>query len=145
MILKPGLYDDRLGAGQFDHVGIRHPVGRGDDDLIAGVQRGLKQVIQAVLGAAGDEDLIGAVFEPVFTPELVADRLFQRGRAVNGRVFGLALFEGGDRGLLDVLRRVEIGFARAEADDVPSRGAQFGRAGRHRERGGRFDAGRALR
>src|SRR5690606_40531049 len=50
------------------------------------------------------------------------DRFFQFGNAVHGGVFRrLTALDRLDRGLLDVVGRIEIRFARSEADDVTAR------------------------
>src|SRR3546814_17463687 len=61
-------------------------------------------------------------------------------RAVDIGVFGLARPDRLDRGFLDEIRGVEIGFARTQADNVAALPFQLKRLGGKRERGGRRDA-----
>ena len=75
-----------------------------------------------MLAAAAHDDLRWLVSEAVLALEFVGDGLAQFRDAAGRRVFGEP---GGERlggGVLDVLRRVEIRFAGAEADDVLARG-----------------------
>ena len=75
-----------------------------------------------MLGAVAHDDLARAIFEAVVGRELIRDRLAQFRQAGAGRVFREAALERSDRGRLDVLRRVEVGFAGAEAADVDAFG-----------------------
>src|ERR1035441_4240869 len=75
-----------------------------------------------MFAAARDDDLGGLVSQSVLALEFGGDGLAQFGDAAAGSVFGEP---GGERlggGVLDMLRRVEIRFARAEPDDVLARG-----------------------
>ena len=71
-----------------------------------------------MLGAVAHDDLARAIFEAVVGREFIRDRLAQFRQTGAGRVFREAGLERSDRGRLDVLRRVEVGFAGAEAADV---------------------------
>ncbi len=82
---------------------------------------------------------LARVVQPVVALELGDDRLLQAGRAVDRGVFGEAPVDRGDRRVLDVLRRVEIRLAGAEADDVLAFGLERGGAGGDGEGGGGFD------
>ena len=65
-----------------------------------------------------DEAVGGGDVEAVVAPELGGDRFLQLGDAVDIGVFGLALVDGADRRVLDVLGRVEVGLAGRQRDDV---------------------------
>ena len=138
-LLDAGLDDHRLAVGEDDDVGIRHPVGRGNDDFVAGVDHGLRQVEEALLAAARHQNLLGRVVESVVALELGDDRRLQAGGAVDRRVFGEARVDRRDRRILDVLRGVEIGFAGAEADDVAAARLERGGAGGDGQGGGGLD------
>ena len=118
VVLRLGRDDDRLRADELGHLGIAEPVGRGDDDFIARIERGEHGVEAGVLGAAGDDDLGGLVIESVVGLELLADGGTQFGNAGGRRVLGEAGVERPHGRGLDVLGRIEIGLAGAEADDV---------------------------
>ncbi len=65
----------------------------------------------------------------VFLEELVGDGLSQLGDAGDGGVLGATGLERLDRGVLDVLRRVEIRLSGTEAGDVLPFGLHFFRLG----------------
>ena len=126
-VLDLGLDDHRLGAGQQHDVGIAHPIRRRDDHLVAGVERGQQRVVQHLLAAAADGDLRRLVGQPVLALEFLGDRPLQLGDAVDGGIFRLAALDRLDRRLLDVVGRIEIGFAGAKADHVEAGGFQLAR------------------
>src|SRR5581483_10142657 len=97
-----------------DHFRIAQPVGRGDDHFIALLARGENDVLARVLSAARNNYLRRLVAEAVLALELVRDRLPQFGNAARRRVFGETVRERFGAGVLDVLRSIEIRFARAE-------------------------------
>ena len=125
VILKPlrerAGDDDRGAAGELHHVGIADPVGRGDDDLVAGVDRGEERVEEHLLAAGRDDDLVGGVVEAVLAGELGGDGAAQLGDALGRGVAGLAAVDGGLAGGADVGGRVEVGLAGGETDDVAAR------------------------
>src|SRR4029077_10292521 len=89
------------------------------DHLFAGVQRRHKSVVKPLLAAGANGDLARLVVEAVLTLELFDDRILEFGDAVDGRViWRLAALDRLDRGLLDVVRGIEIGFAGAEPDNI---------------------------
>ncbi len=100
---------------------------------------------QRVLAAAVDDDLAGFVIQAVLALELVRHRLPQLGRPAAGRVFGEPGRQRGHRGILDVLRRVEIRFARAETDDILALGLEGFGLGINGQGQGRGERGGALR
>jgi hypothetical protein len=59
-------------------------------------------------------NLICRVAQLIVTLEFRGNGLFQVGQAIGRGVFGLAVTDGLDRCLLDVIRRVEIRFSSAE-------------------------------
>ena len=112
--------ENRRALGQQHHVGIGHPVRRGDDHLVARIERRHEGVIDNLLAAAADDHLLRLVVEVIVALELVADRLAQLQRAGDGRVFRLARVDRGLCRRLDIVRRIEIRLAGAEADDIAS-------------------------
>ena len=121
---------DRDTAREYRHVRVGDPVGRGNDDLVTRVENGLCQIVEALLAATGDENLVRGIFVTVVAFELVDNRLLELCRAVDRCVLGLAVVNGPDGGFLDVLGRIEIGLAGAKTDDVLAGSAQFCSAGR---------------
>src|SRR4029453_2451512 len=71
--------------------------------------------------------------------ELLRDRSLQLRNTVDGGVFRLTALDGLDRRLLDVVRRVEIGLAGAEADHVKTRSLQLARFAGNRHGRRRLD------
>lgn len=130
-----GRHDDGCGIGDQDHVRIRHPIGRGDDDLIPGIEQGQAEVEEALLGATGDQDLLGRVVQCVVTLEFLDDRLLQAGRAVDGRILGEAALDRVHRRRLDVFRGVEIRLSGAQPDHVLAAGLERCGAGGDRKGG----------
>ena len=135
-----GRADDRhrLAAGERHHLGIAHPVGRRDDHLVAGIDGGHQRVVEHLLAAGADDDLVRLVGQAVLALELGDHRVLQFRNAVDGGILGLAGFDGMDRRQLDVGGRVEVRLAGAEADDVTSRRFQRACFIRDRDRCGRL-------
>jgi hypothetical protein len=140
-----GVDEHRLTAAQAHHLGVGHPVGRRDDDFVAGVHGGEQRVVDHVLAAGADDGLARLVVEAVLPLELGGDRLPEGNDAGHGRVLGLAAPYGGDRRLLDVLRRVEIRLPDGKADHVPPLGFQIPRFLRDDDGRRRLDTGQGVR
>src|SRR5207247_11475631 len=101
---------------------------------------GEKEVVTGMFAAAGDNDLRRFVGQPVLALELVGDGLAKFGDAAARRVFGEAVGERLDGGVFDVLRRVKVRLACAEADDIQALGLHllgFGVDGQRQRRGER--------
>ena len=75
----------------------------------------------------------------ILAGELGADRLFQFRDAVGGRVLGLAGADRLDGSILDIVWRIEIGFAGTKANHVMSGALELRRLGGDGDRGGWFD------
>ena len=116
----PGGDDHRLGFGQHGHGHIGDPVGGRNDDLVAWIEQHLEQVVEAVLAAAGHQDLAGLVGQAVIGLEAVGDGGFQFRGAAHRGVAGKALPDGPDGGLPDVVRGVEIRLPHPEVDYIDS-------------------------
>src|SRR3546814_20679156 len=91
------LDDHRRAAGKGDDVGIAHPIGRGNDHLVARIDRRDERVEQSMLAADVDRNLVEPEIEAVVAEELAAERVLQRARSVNEWIFGLAVPVGLDR------------------------------------------------
>ncbi len=116
--VQVGFQDHRNAAGHFHHVRVADPVGRRDDRFVTVVEQRQGHVEEALLAAAGDQDLAGFVVQAVFTLELVDHGLFETGSAVHRGILG---FTGVDRlngGLFDMIRRIEVRLARTQSNDV---------------------------
>ncbi len=75
-----------------------------------------------MLRAVAHYDLGGAIIELVVGRQFFGNRLTQFRNARARRIFRKAGFQRGDRCRFDVLRRIEIRFARAETADIDSLG-----------------------
>lgn len=113
-----GFEDDWRGGGELDHFRVAQPVGSWDDDFVAFFAGSEDHVVAGVFAAAGDDDLARLIGEAIVALEFVSDGLAEFGNAAAGGVLGEAVIDGFDGGVLDVLGGIEIGFARAEANDV---------------------------
>ena len=118
-------------AGEFGHFGIAHPIGRGDNHLVAIVDEGHDSVAHALLCTVRYGDLGGGVVQSVLVLEFPYDGFAQGGIASHGRVARVVVVDGLDGGFLDVVGRVEVGLAHTEVDDVNALCLEFGTLLRH--------------
>ena len=139
-ILEPGRHDDRIAPVDRDHLGIAHPIGRGNDHLVALVHRDQEGVVEDLLAPSRDDGVRRLVVEPVLAAELGRDRLAQRRNAEHRRIFGLAALDRLDRRLLDVVGGVEVRLADRQRNDVAPLGFEVARLLRHRHGGGGLHA-----
>src|SRR5262249_43436418 len=116
------------------HVGVRHPVGRGDDRLIARIEHRHAEVEERLLGPGGHQDLRALVAEGVVALELRDDGVLQLIDPLDVRVAREATADRVDAGLTDVCRRVEIGLSGPQTDDVLALRLEAGSTGGYRER-----------
>ena len=113
-------------AGNVFDIGFRHlrdgtvgnPVGSGDDDLVAGVHQSHDSLVDGLLAARGDHNLLRRIIQPVVSLELVADGFQQISITGHWRVVREVVVNGLFGILLHRLRRVEIGLADTQADDI---------------------------
>ena len=135
------MHEHAFSAGVIHHVFVCHPERNRDYDLITGVNDGLSEIENHVLAAhrydAFRRLVIGS--EIGFVP--LADSFLQLHRSAGGCVLGEVLVERANRRLLDVVRRREVGLARAEVDYIDALRAQLLRVRRHFH-GGRYADGR---
>ena len=127
-------------AADRDHLGIAHPIGSGDDHLVAGVERRKEGVEENVLAAGRDDRVGGLVVEAVLPLELLGDGGPKLGNAEHRRISGLAAVDRGLRRRANMRRRVEIGLADREADHLAALRLEVARLLRGRDRRGGFDA-----
>ena len=105
-------------AGELDGLGVRRPVRRGHDHLVARIEHRRERGVDRLLAAVGDQHLVGLHGVAAVAKRLLRDRLLQLGQpAGRGVAVVLGVAAGVDRGLHDVRRGREVGFARAETDD----------------------------
>ena len=104
-----------------------------------GIDQRLRQIEDHVLAAHADDALGRFVVGAEILSVALAHRLLQLDRAAGAGVLGEVLLDRPDGGLLDVVRRREIGLAGAEIHHVDALRAQFLRVGRHLHGGGNAD------
>ena len=108
----------RRPAGQNHDIGIADPIGRGDEDFISGADQGMKGIEEDMFPTTPGRDFRESVFEAVISPELGNNGLFDVRSAAHRRIFGLALFEGRNRRVFDMLRGIEVGLASPKINDL---------------------------
>ena len=118
IVFQRGVDENRRAAADRHHFRIADPVGRRNDDFIAWVQGGHEGVEEDLLAARADNRLLRLVVQPVFTLELVGNRLAQFRNTRNRRVFRFAALDGVDGRFLDIFGRIEIRLAGAKADHI---------------------------
>ena len=119
-LVAPDVDGDAAQGGGDQRVA--GPVGRRDDHLVAGLEGRREGVVDRLLGAVGDDDLVLVDVEAVVACELAPDRAAAGAGARDLGVFGLAALGCVAGGLDDVRRRVEVGFADRERQDVVTLG-----------------------
>ena len=108
-----GDHRDRDAAGELDRLGVRRPVRRRDDHLVAGVEHRGERLVDGLLPAVGDDDLAGLHGVPAVAQRLVGDRLLELGQAAGrGVAVVLRVAAGLNSGLDDVVGSREVGLAR---------------------------------
>ena len=142
VVLRAGD-DDGFAADDLRHQRVGAPVGRGDDDFVAGVDGGHEGVEDDLLAAVGDHDLVERVVEAGVAFELGLDRLLQGGDAVLGGVFGVTAQGGGVGGLDGVGGAGEVGLADGQRDHVDALGAHGAGLDGHLDGAGHGSAGQA--
>ena len=144
IVFNATFHRHRGAASQQNHIGVRDPIGRGDDHLIAGVTGGHQRIVENLLAAGANGDLVRRIFQPVFAFELGADRLFQLGDTIDRGITRLALVDRTLGRRADVFRRVEIRLACAQTDDIAALCLQLGRLGGDGDGGRGFDTGEGI-
>jgi len=127
--------EDRRGPGQLHQIGIADPVWGGDDDLIPRPAQRHQGIMDRMLGAVRDQDLIGAGRQADPSRVVIRQRLLQLRDAGRRGVVGLAGPDRAERSLLDVRRRVEVGLTQGEVEDVHPLPFEPPGFGGHRQRG----------
>ena len=120
--------------------------GAGSEHLVAGVEEGLERVVDGVLAAVRDHDLLRLDDVPGVAGGLGRDRGAQLGQPARRRVVLVADAPARrDRRFDDVGGCGEVGFAGTEADDVLAGGLERLRLGVDRQRGRLGDGADAAR
>ena len=107
-----------LGTGQCRHLRVAQPVRSGQQHLIAWIQQHLKQVVDRLLAAVGDQDLFGAGCDSIAARQLLRNGCPELGVTSRRPVAGDAITQGLSCGLNNEVGRVEIRLTGTEAADV---------------------------
>ena len=116
------LYHHRHAAYHPDQLDVAHPVGSGQDHLVAGIHQRPQGRIDTGLGAAGHGDLGRLIVHAAVLLQPLTHGLPQLHSARRGSILGVVVLDRLDAGLLDVVRGGEIGLAGAEANHVQAVG-----------------------
>ena len=137
--LSFGGDDLRARPGQGGHLGIAQPVGRRQQNLVAGIEQHLEQVVDGLLATVGDQHLLGLGWNPVFDAQFVGQSSTQIGVPRGGAVAG----EAGSQSMLsrfnDECRRRKVRLTGTEAADVLTAVAQCFGLGADLQRQRRFE------
>lgn len=118
VVLKLGFHEDTLALGEADELLVGDPEGGGDDDLVAGIDKALHHLIEALLGTRGDDYLLGLVLQTVVAEKFGADGFAKVGVAGDGRIVGEVVVDGLLGGFLNGFGGIKVGLTDGEADDV---------------------------
>ena len=135
-VLLRGGDDHGHAADHFNEFIVAHPIGGGQNHLVAGVDESLEGDIEDGLAAAADNDLLRGVVQAPVGVQPVGHGLAHGGGAGSGGVFGQVFLDRADPGLLDVFGSGEIGLTDAEADHVDALGAHLVKLGVNGQSGG---------
>ena len=107
-----------LAPGVLDHRAIDRKAGVRIHDLGAGLAEHQDREEHGGLAARQDDDRVGVDLDAVAALQVLGHRLAQRQDALRRRVAVMAVAQRLDGRLDDVRRRLEVGLADAEVDDV---------------------------
>jgi len=83
--------NDGRSSGGFYKIGVGVPEWSGDQDFVSGIDGRPQGVRQDLYGASANGNLVRLIIQIVFAREFLGDRRFERGRAVNIRIFCFAI------------------------------------------------------
>ena len=133
-----------LAANQPGHERVSAPIRGWDDHLVSIIQRRQQGVVDDLLAAVADRDLVQSKVEAGIPLELALDGLFQGGLAVIGWVFGVAAKCSLVGGLDRMGRTCEIRLTDREGDHWNALGAEGTGAVGHGDGGRQGRTGQAL-
>ena len=125
VLFDAGTDDDGSTVGQFDHFGIAHPVRSRYNHFIALVHQGQDGVADRLLGTVGAADLCGGVVQSILVFQLGHDGIAQGRITGYGRIAREVVVDGFLGSFLDVVGRIEVGFAYTQVDDIDPLCLQF--------------------
>lgn len=141
---RPGMHGHGHAARQLHHVGIAQPVGRGNQHLVAGVDGGLHEIVEAVLAARADDNGFHGHGRAVVPFKVAARGLAQIGNAGHGGVAAEIGVNGALGRVADMPGRGEIRFAHGQAGHVHALRLELQGPAVDTEGQRRFDAAQAF-
>ena len=137
VLFNAGLHEDGLAVGHEHHLRVAHPIGSGDDDFLARGDEGHDGIADTLLGTVGTNDLLGRIVQAVLVFQFVHHCLTEGRISGHGRVARIVVVHCLLRSFLDVVGRVEVGFADREINHIDPLGLELSALLRHGQGGGR--------
>ena len=125
ILFNAGVHGNHFSSRQVGHVGVANPVWRWKNHFIAWVDQAQHHIHQALLGAGGNHNLVGSVFQAVVPPQFVANGFSDVCIPWHWRVVGEVVFDGLDAGSFDGVGSIEVRLAQRQANDVPASSFEF--------------------
>ena len=111
-------HKDRIGIHEAGDVAKGHPVGRGNNHIVAFVHDGGENIEERVLAAEIHDALGDIVLRAEIARMLVHDGFLELFDSADRRIFREIVLNGSDAGLLHIVGRGEIGLTRAEVHHI---------------------------
>ena len=125
------LHGDGFGAAELDHRLVDGEAGVGIDDLGAGLGDGQQHVEHDGLGPRRNHHLLPVGIDAAHLPAVAGHGLAEFRQPRRGAIVGVAVLQRLDAGLDDVLRRLKVGFADFQVDNLAPLRLQRPRPGQH--------------
>ena len=135
-----GLDDDGVATDELGLLRRGDPVRRRHDDLVARTDQSSSRQVQRLLAAAVDDHVFRRVFKAVVSGQPLHDRLLELRNTGRLGVLGVAVPDGLDAGLFDVLGGIEVRLPGRQGDDIDAVALHLLGLGIDRHRRRRFDA-----
>ena len=135
VLLYACMHYHRRTLSQLHHLRIAHPVRGWHDDLVARIDQCQHRVADTLLGTVATRDLSRCEIQPILLLQLPDNGVTQVGITRYGRVTRVILIDGFLGSLLDMIRRIEVGFPHTEVDHIHTLCLQLCTLLRHRQCG----------
>ena len=112
------MHNHRHSARELYLLWVRNPVWSWNNDFIAIIDEDLKNVVQAVLATAGDDDFGRSKCQATVTLKFVDNGILQGRDPCTGRVLCIALCKRIDGSSFNVIRRVKVRLTSTKSDDI---------------------------
>ena len=129
----------------MDYLRKGNPVWRRDNHLVARIDQGHEHIEDRMLAADGGDHFLRSPLYAKVLAITAQDRILELRHSANRRIPREVLVDGASCRLLDIIRRIEIGLARAEIHHIHPLGFEFLRRDHHLHGGGFFQTAQPLR